>query len=353
MLSNNLKTTMPSKTDVNGTPGVATLSYVQMSDGTLLNGLNANGGGFSTVTVLTADGESLRGKYSFATSSALLGEDYPFPTILTQESAAGTVNVHYGDWPVAGIQRENGDLPVSIDLFADYTEDQKEAVWTEALTLSSLVTDTSGKLNAVVLDREGNTSSVANVEIAEDGFADRRAILTITGQRAGYAKIGVTYTASNAVYTTSINVSVTAHLQVLPATVPVAVFTNETATAPLTLRDANSDPLPDDLLTTITLQAQDFAPEIDLVYLKSAEVNGEDNTALELQLTSMDKIGETKVTLEYQYTYRGIVYTAVSPVTLQIMTPTVELKAVNIYLSGGSRWRIRWSTISMGSVRYR
>lgn len=333
VLSQNTIAGMPDRTDVRNTPGVNSLTYAQMSDGTLLNGLNTNGGGFSTVTVLTPDGESLKGRYSFATSSFLLGEDYPFPTILTQNSSIGMVNIHYGDWPMAGIQREHGDFPIAMDLFADYSEEKQAAVWTEALTLSPLVTDTSGKLTAVAVDSDGNISPAVGVTIDEADFADRQAVLTVTGYQAGYAKIKVTYTTGDAAYTAYIDVSVTAQLQVLPSAAPVIMFSNETASVPLTMRDANGDPLSEGLRNSITLQAQDFVPELDYTYLSAAEVTGENSVGYELQLTSLDKIGETKVTLGYQYAYRGMAYATDSAIALQIITPAAELKPVHMYLS--------------------
>ena len=83
--------------------GLRALSYEQMSgradiDGksftALLNG-GSDDGSFHWVTT-EENGQSAHGKYSFPGSAAALrGQDYPFPTVLTQ----GTACLHYGEWP--------------------------------------------------------------------------------------------------------------------------------------------------------------------------------------------------------------------------------------------------------------
>ena len=59
---------------------------------------------FATVTKKEND-QNVDGKYSFpGNRTDLEGENYPFPTILTQKTKRGTsVNVHYGAWPLEGI----------------------------------------------------------------------------------------------------------------------------------------------------------------------------------------------------------------------------------------------------------
>lgn len=73
---------------------------------------------------VTADdyGIAVNGKYSLASSSFLTASDYPFPTICTRTQNGRTVNIHYGNWPLEGIERTDGSIPVNMDLFADYKE---------------------------------------------------------------------------------------------------------------------------------------------------------------------------------------------------------------------------------------
>ena len=98
------------------------LTYAQMSnrnDKTANNFQKKLGNGFGWVTNME-NGSTIHGKYSFPGSDAALqGQDYPFPTVLTQKNSLGeTVNLHYGAWPKEGMFWSEGI--VSLDLIADY-----------------------------------------------------------------------------------------------------------------------------------------------------------------------------------------------------------------------------------------
>ena len=98
------------------------LIYAQMSnrnDKTANNFQKKLGNGFGWVTNME-NGSTIHGKYSFPGSDAALqGQDYPFPTVLTQKNSLGeTVNLHYGAWPKEGMFWSEGI--VSLDLIADY-----------------------------------------------------------------------------------------------------------------------------------------------------------------------------------------------------------------------------------------
>ncbi|MFR2214319.1 MAG: hypothetical protein ACLS61_11205 [Ruminococcus sp.] len=54
-----------------------------------------------------------------------MGENYPFPTILTQKTRSGSdVHVHYGEWPLEGIYWENSRA--SMDIFEDLDTTQQD-----------------------------------------------------------------------------------------------------------------------------------------------------------------------------------------------------------------------------------
>lgn len=86
--------------------------------GNILDLLNVKDGGgtFGTVTVMEND-QKVDGKYSFpGNRTDLDGENYPFPTILTQKTTSGqTVNVHYGGWTLEGIYWK--ESRASMDIF--------------------------------------------------------------------------------------------------------------------------------------------------------------------------------------------------------------------------------------------
>ena len=100
-----------------GAPGVSEASFAELSvGGSAYEALLA--ARFAPVTTTTSTGDPIDGRYSFGTDRSLLGTNYPFPTILTQSSdlvEGGQAHVHYGDWAVQGILRENGALPVQMD----------------------------------------------------------------------------------------------------------------------------------------------------------------------------------------------------------------------------------------------
>ena len=80
---------------------------------------------FAKVTTEEND-QDVDGKYSFpGNRTDLEGENYPFPTILTQKTKRGTsVNVHYGAWPLEGIfWRESR---ATMDIFEDMDLEQTD-----------------------------------------------------------------------------------------------------------------------------------------------------------------------------------------------------------------------------------
>ena len=102
---------------------------------------------FATVTKKEND-QNVDGKYSFpGNRTDLEGENYPFPTILTQKTKRGTsVNVHYGAWPLEGIfwreSRATMDIFEDMDLEKIDDSNQPRALKTFYLD-SNLVGDDS------------------------------------------------------------------------------------------------------------------------------------------------------------------------------------------------------------------
>lgn len=104
-------------------------------------------GTFAKVTTEEND-QNVDGKYSFpGNRTDLEGENYPFPTILTQKTKRGTsVNVHYGAWPLEGIfwreSRATMDIFEDMDLEKIDDSNQPRALKTFYLD-SNLVGDDS------------------------------------------------------------------------------------------------------------------------------------------------------------------------------------------------------------------
>lgn len=317
------------ETDTQGNSNVIPMTYAEMEDTDpnsttgLLSKLNTNitdpGEKFSTVTTTTSSGNPLSGRYSFGCDESLLGRDYPFPTILTQSSdvvEGGRANVHYGDWPLAGIRRENGALPVNLDLFADYKADQG-AVHTEELSLEGV--DSGGRWIVV-----SQNKLIASAALSPGDNSDTQT-LSITGQQAGNTIVTVTYTLSHSTYSLDIEVNVTAELRLSVAQSPVTVFTNETVQIPLELRDHNEKELPQQLQDLITLSTPTV--ELDHDYFTTASVSPSSDSWI-LTAESKTATGNTQMTLSYDFTYQEQTYHATSSIALNLVTPDTKLTPV-------------------------
>ena len=99
------------------------LSWKEMST-TLFDKLED--AGFHAVTTQDTNGHTIDGKYSFpGNKSSLDGKNYPFPTILQQDTSDGsTAYVHYGEWPQEGIYWE--DSRADMDIFESLDLDEDE-----------------------------------------------------------------------------------------------------------------------------------------------------------------------------------------------------------------------------------
>lgn len=120
------------------------ISWDQMSGEELINGktfldcINAgiSGTGFGMVTTEDQGGRKVDGKYTFpGNRKDLDGENYPFPTILTQGTSSGTVNVHYGEWPLNGIywEESRADMDIFEHMVLDGGENDQKAIKTFVL----------------------------------------------------------------------------------------------------------------------------------------------------------------------------------------------------------------------------
>ena len=124
---------------------------------------NKEDGAFGWVTVEEAQAE-VHGKYSFPGKNiaVLDGQDYPFPTVLTQASEhtdSRRANLHYGDWPLVGPAWEKSS--VTIDRITDYDAKTGAPVITAVLKLENME---DGKLGGLTLESFRSTNeSIARV----------------------------------------------------------------------------------------------------------------------------------------------------------------------------------------------
>ena len=212
--------------------GLTALTYDQMSAKTsadsktfteMLNG--AGGTSYHWVTT-EENGQAAHGKYSFPGSAAALrGQDYPFPTVLTQ----GTACLHYGEWPSRGLYWSSGVL--SLD-----------RITTPSTTLSLHFTQDTGAdaVPVITCSREGIVD--VSVPQAQTPPADVRHsyTVTLTGLSVGSTEVFATL----GDYTARLLVSVTSTLDISVDGLPGDdFFVGDTATLTLSASDSKGSTL--------------------------------------------------------------------------------------------------------------
>lgn len=234
------------------------VTYAEMQSSEFLTKLNKNyqsGSSyksFSTVTI-TEQGQNIDGKYSFpGNDTALQGLNYPFPTVLTQTDIFGsTVNLHYGRWPRIGLLWEENSR--KLDLLADIktkaedstlndNEDGKALLQTHLLIASSDV-DTSAVPEIKLYDENRNelTNDKAAATVSRIVYNDANKCYDVTfiGQNVGTvvaeAKLGN--------YIARLTIEVTASLKLEASSTNISVYSGDTDTITLTVKDANDKQL--------------------------------------------------------------------------------------------------------------
>ena len=208
------------------------LTYAQMSnrnDKTANNFQKKLGAEFGWVTN-EENGSTIHGKYSFPGSDAALqGQDYPFPTVLTQKNSLGeTVNLHYGAWPKEGMFWSEGI--VSMDLIADYVPPSGA---TKELELN------------LINVPEGTGTKTLEFTYSPEGVVTAEATKIKTGDHAGDFAVklkGVGTGATEVIakygdYTARLMVTVTADLKVKLKAESVELNAEEAKTVQLTAVD--------------------------------------------------------------------------------------------------------------------
>lgn len=235
------------------------VSYAEMQSSDFLTKLNKNyqsGSSyksFSTVTI-TEQGQNIDGKYSFpGNDTALQGLNYPFPTVLTQTDIFGsTVNLHYGRWPRIGLLWEENsrklDLLANIKTKAEDStlnddEDGKALLQTHLLIASSDIDGTYQTPEIKLYDENRNelTNDKAAATVSRIVYNDANKCYDVTfiGQNVGTvvaeAKLGN--------YIARLTIEVTASLKLEASSTNISVYSGDTDTITLTVKDANDKQL--------------------------------------------------------------------------------------------------------------
>ncbi len=219
--------------------GLTGLTYAQMSDqtgstgsivtqntsnnqprsySTFKDALNQKAQGpFDWVSV-EENNASIHGKYSFPGSdSELRGQDYPFPTVLTQTDIFGaTVHLHYGRWPKVGMFWKDGIT--TLDLIADYVQAAGKSQIETQLVLNNtgLTLDDGDIKNVTFTYGNGATESdVASAHVKSVVSGTTPAFnVVLEGKAPGAVEVTATFTKNDKTYTARLTLTVTAELNV-------------------------------------------------------------------------------------------------------------------------------------------
>lgn len=212
--------------------GLTALTYDQMSartsagDKTFTEMLNGNGGSSFHWVTTEENGQAAHGKYSFPGSAAALrGQDYPFPTVLTQ----GTACLHYGEWPSRGLYWSSGIL--SLD-----------RITTPNATLSLHFTqDTDADAVPVITCSRAGIVEVSEPQAQTPPTDVRHSYtVTLTGLSVGSTEVFATL----GDYTARLLVSVTSTLDISVDGLPGDdFFVGDTATLTLSASDSKGSTL--------------------------------------------------------------------------------------------------------------
>ena len=224
--------------------GLTALTYDQMSAQTSAGGktfvelLNGNGGSSFHWVTTEENGQAAHGKYSFPGSAAALqGQNYPFPTVLTQETQYGTAHLHYGAWPTSGLYWSNGLL--SLDRITTPTAKL-------TLTFSG---DAGDELPVITCARDDVVTVSEPVRTSAPGKNPTTYTVEFTGKAVGSTEVFATL----GDYTARLLVSVTSTLDISVDNLPGDdFFVGDICNLTLTARDSRGSAL--DVEWTVTPQ---------------------------------------------------------------------------------------------------
>ena len=207
----------------------------------LNNGRTGSEAAYDWVTTEEQDAQGnnipVHGKYSFPGSTdALLGQDFPFPTVLRQEKQGQTMNLHYGTWPLHGLFWSKGIA--SMDLIADYKDRAAGSSIQMELKPYELGISDAPQVNFEYTD-------AAIVQVSAVWNADKKSYdVTLKGLKPGATEVTATIDYQGSTYEARLLLTVTAEITISTNIEDVNCYVGEAATMQLTAQDKLGKPLP-------------------------------------------------------------------------------------------------------------
>ena len=322
--------------------------------------------GFSAVTS-SENGQSVDGKYTFpGNNTSLDGENYPFPSILTQStSSGGTVYVHYGEWPNSYIywEESRADMDIFESMTLEDGSDKGKALKTFVLKDDNgkLGTNLSTKdfeftyneedddlhdgessddLSGDVMDGSSTSEStddlVAEVTDVKYDSAQGGYVATVWAHKTGTETITVTAGDYSASFTLTVTANLTAYASQSSITVNKDDKTNLQLYALSGDTDLDVDGTDDGETVVIPDESKNLAPYMtwqmemdndgeDFLEISDVRKNTDGNS--EFTISCKADLEETDITLTITgtYTYEGIDYTTTTWVEISSAETEAQL----------------------------
>lgn len=260
---------------------------------------NVQNGPFDWVSV-EENNASIHGKYSFPGSdSELRGQDYPFPTVLTQTDIFGaTVHLHYGRWPKVGMFWKDGIT--TLDLIADYDKAAGKSQIETQLVLNNtgLTLDANDAENVTFTYGNGAMESdVASASVKSVVSETTPAFnVVLEGKAPGAVEVTATFTKDNKTYTARLTLTVTAELNVTLTPAIVDEYVGDETKVTLRALNSRNEPVTSNIVWAIVSDDEKIA---------AASSVGTDSTT---KITGVSE-GETSIHVTATVTLGGKTYT--------------------------------------------
>lgn len=223
---------------------------------------NVQNGPFDWVSV-EENNASIHGKYSFPGSdSELRGQDYPFPTVLTQTDIFGaTVHLHYGRWPKVGMFWKDGIT--TLDLIADYDKaaDKSQIETQLVLNNTGLTLDDDDMKNVTFTYGNGATESdVASASVKSVVSGTTPAFnVVLEGKAPGAVEVTATFTKNDKTYTARLTLTVTAELNVTLTPAIVDEYVGDETMVKLQALNSRNEPVTSNIVWALVSDDEKIA----------------------------------------------------------------------------------------------
>ncbi len=298
--------------------GLTGLTYAQMSDQTGRAGLittennanwllsssyktfkdalnqNVQNGPFDWVSV-EENNASIHGKYSFPGSdSELRGQDYPFPTVLTQTDIFGaTVHLHYGRWPKVGMFWKDGIT--TLDLIADYDKAAGKSQIETQLVLNNtgLTLDDGDIKNVTFTYGNGATESdVASAHVKSVVSGTTPAFnVVLEGKAPGAVEVTATFTKNDKTYTARLTLTVTAELNVTLTPAIVDEYVGDETMVKLQALNSRNEPVTSNIVWALVSDDEKIAAASSVVADSTTKIMGVSEGETSIHVTATVTLG--------------------------------------------------------------